>query len=114
MEEVGRLQLIIKGKESDIERLTFQLSEKQKADNLYYSQQTLQESKGIFIIKEASENDERSRSASGNNVGPIVRGSGSGAQSDLQHRYELLESVNRKLTGESECLRKKCVEYEFK
>ena len=58
--------------------------------------------------------EERSRSASGNNLQGAGRHPMNTVNSDLQHRYELLESVNKKLTSENECLRKKCVEYEFK
>ena len=41
--------------------------------------------------------EERSRSASGNQQRPLGRPILGGNQEDLQHRYELLESVNRKL-----------------
>jgi len=33
---------------------------------------------------------------------------------DLEHRYILLESINKKLSLDIECLRKTNVEYEFK
>lgn len=57
--------------------------------------------------------DERSRSASGNGTTPPVR-QPSLPHSDLQYRYELMESANKKLSGECECLRRKTAEYEFK
>ena len=66
------------------------------------------------MIKEASEIEERSRSGSGNHVQPQLRQPTNVAQLDLQHRYELLESINKKLSTEVECSRKACIEYEFK
>ena len=72
------------------------------------------ERKGIFVINEASQMEQRSRSASGNQQRPQERVLGGKVHDDLQYKYELMESANRKLATECECLRKKCIEYEFK
>ena len=109
MEEIGRLQLIIKTKDQELSNIQTLL----KSQN-YYSQDNLQQTQGIFVIKEASEIEERSRSASGNNQQLQPRQHNNTQLSDLQHRYDLLESVNKKISTEMECLRKKNVEYEFK
>lgn len=66
----------------------------------YYSNDNIRDKKGIFIIKEANEVDERSRSASGNNVNPALRHPSNVNLTDLQHRYDLMESLNKKLSSE--------------
>ena len=76
----------------------------------------IRDGKGMWVITEASEMDERSRSASGNHMGASSNPAALGvaAAEEWRHKYELLKSAHQKVTGECECYRKKTVEYEFK
>lgn len=114
LEEVGRLQSIIKAKEVEHEKLVNLINNSKATHSQEYYSENMRDKKGIFVIKEANEADERSRSASGNGMAPPVRQPSNPHSHDLQYRYELMESMNKKLSGECECLRKKSVEYEFK
>ena len=107
MEEVARLQTIIQAKDSELhllnerlQQLTQKLREKEEElveltkkakegppQSLYYSSENINEQRGIFVISEASEMEERSRSGSGNNVQPQVRHPLNPSHLDLQHRY---------------------------
>lgn len=58
------------------------------------------EQNGIFVIREASEKEERSRSASGNHPNQ-PKSSAIGVGMELQYRYELMEASNKKLTNEN-------------
>lgn len=105
MEEVTRLQTIIQAKDSEIhllnerlQQLIQKLGEKEEElaelakegpppQSLYYNSENINEQRGIFVISEASEMEERSRSGSGNNVQPQVRHPSNPSHLDLQHRY---------------------------
>jgi hypothetical protein len=110
VEEVARLQGVIKGKEAEMERLHGLLSSRPPHSDYEH----MRDKKGIFVIKEASEVDERSRSASGNGPQPQLRHPPSPLVADLQSKCDLLENVNKKVSSERECFRAKVTEYEYK
>ena len=66
--------MALKARDDELERMKSSTHNRQ--EGLYYSQERMTEKNGIFVIREASEKEERSRSASGNHP-PQQRAAGS-------------------------------------